>query len=579
MQVNAIGNITQILDSKSIKVLAGVAVGDVIKAQVVAKTDDGITLQLEDGRVINATTIDNLNAVEGKFVELMLKERRDGQVSFETVSSQTFSQEIDSNKIKNLLCSLNISVSANTFDIAEEMIKKQIPLTKENFQNIMSGLLKNPGLDVPKAVFMIANSLPIKEENISILKQYSEGKIQLGNQIKDLISMIGSIDEPQTINNIYKAVTESEGKIAEKAINSFAKALITQTEAKNFQLPISETDLKNDVIQTGKNSEGKANALNIKNQLLDNNLFESVKALIANKAAQMQKNEMQKVGVVKADLQNAEMQNTQNQNTEKLNFIKTNIANAIKNMDLDEFVKVVETMPKADIGVLKALIETKKNELAIFKADYDNIIDGKKVLLKEHFNRFYIDVKSEKLQEDINPGRLYDDLFSQLRAIKEALQTYSKAPELIDSINKTQDNIKFLNNFNQYNSFVQIPLNISGNYTTADLYVLKNKKKKIDPNNASLFLSLDMPNMGLTEVLVNVKGKNINLNFRMENQETAMFLKKNSGKLIDSLSARGYSFINVEATLLAKRTPIEERDKLLDRKDEKKYATSFDIKI
>lgn len=136
-----------------------------------------------------------------------------------------------------------------------------------------------------------------------------------------------------------------------------------------------------------------------------------------------------------------------------------------------------------------------------------------------------------------------------------------------------------------YNSFIQIPLNVWGQHTTGELYVLKNPskgKKKLDPKNMSVFLSLDMRNLGLVEVLLNMADRSISMVVRLENEETIEFLKNNSMTstytLYNMLSEKGYKLVDLKFKQIDERiNPLNASDHVHKSLKSKDY--SFDMRV
>lgn len=71
-----------------------------------------------------------------------------------------------------------------------------------------------------------------------------------------------------------------------------------------------------------------------------------------------------------------------------------------------------------------------------------------------------------------------------------------------------RSNVEFMNQINQVYTYVQLPLKLSGQNASGDLYVYTNKKKLNDPEaELTAFLHLDLDNLGSTDVSIRMKDK------------------------------------------------------------------------
>ena len=100
-----------------------------------------------------------------------------------------------------------------------------------------------------------------------------------------------------------------------------------------------------------------------------------------------------------------------------------------------------------------------------------------------------------------------------------------------------------MRNINQHSNYLQLPLIINGDTSTAKLYVFKEGKrnKQINPGDATIVIVLDLTNLGHLESMIRVKGKSVNLTFRVENKNIGAILKRNGDSLKKSLNEKGYS--------------------------------------
>ena len=102
--------------------------------------------------------------------------------------------------------------------------------------------------------------------------------------------------------------------------------------------------------------------------------------------------------------------------------------------------------------------------------------------------------------------------------------------------------MNFMNDVNQAFTYVQIPLKMSGQNASGDLYVYTNKKNLKDPEGElTAFLHLDMDNLGSTDVSVKMIKKNVKTDFFLKDDVSYRLLEENMPILKERLNKLGFS--------------------------------------
>jgi len=566
MNIQSINASVQILESNSIKQFPHEGIGDVLKAQVVGKSDSEVVLRLENGNVITASTEIPLDVQVGDTIQLQIKDKQDGKIMLETLKSNNgeIIKNSNTDQIRILINSMGITPNDNNISVVNEMMNKQMPLTRDNVQAVLKGITKFAELDIPKAVFMLANNIPFEEKNIKMLSQYQEGKIKLGNQIKTLVDLVDQIEDPKLLEEALQKLNKIDEGNKSKAIDSLVEKVIKSS------VNTSENNFKNDnkqvivpQIKIDENTQ-KTDKRNTEPFIIKQEQISLIKKVITDK-----------IDFLIKDLAS----NIQDNADVQINDIKK----AVMNMSDDQVNEVLKQMPKNEKETIIRMLETIVKKDDIFSIDKKEFINTKDIetLKKEinsHFQKHFINPLSDSLKDDLYITENYKELMGKLESIKDSISARTGTSEIQTLIGHTEENINFMRDISQYNAFVQIPLNIWGEETNGQLFVLKKDKRKIDPANASIFLSLDMPNIGLTEVFVRVQGKNVDCNFRMESENLVCFLKNNANKLVQALNSNGYKFISVNCSKIDKKTGIIEVEKNFEN-DNKGKKFSIDVKV
>lgn len=163
-------------------------------------------------------------------------------------------------------------------------------------------------------------------------------------------------------------------------------------------------------------------------------------------------------------------------------------------------------------------------------------------------------IKIDENSDTIDPVKLYKDLESSLQAIKSNMHQLPAAyrEAMTNIINNLESNINFINQLNNYSSYIQIPLSIFDRNTTGELYMLKkgSKSKKLDPTNLTVLISLDSDNVGRIDTLLSIDKKNVSTNFRLENSDVFEVLKENHKQLYMNLLEKGYRLVDFTYRLM-----------------------------
>ena len=173
-----------------------------------------------------------------------------------------------------------------------------------------------------------------------------------------------------------------------------------------------------------------------------------------------------------------------------------------------------------------------------------------KLLSSEPFKEILKDAMSQKWT--LPPEKVADkdaikNLYAKISVDMERLsQVASEAAKGGNPISQAADSIKnnvdFINQINQAYTYIQLPLKLSGQQATGDLYVYSNKKRKIGEDDVlSAFLHFDLNHLGSTDISVKMKNKKVSTDFYMTDDVSFELIQKNLPMLQAKLEKLGYS--------------------------------------
>ncbi|MCX7710390.1 MAG: flagellar hook-length control protein FliK [Clostridia bacterium] len=520
-------------------ILSRLNVGDVVRAQVLEIASNELILKLFDGSRIAASSLTEVDAKAGDFVNFTVKEKNDQKLLLETVKTpKMVDPDLD---VKKQLITLNLKPDELNLQIAKEMSKQNLPISKDLIDKAVDSLLKFKNLTPDKAVFLVANKVQVNENQISKLTSLVEGKIKIGAEIESLIKELSASSDPQISKNIEN-LKEFSAHFKDSA--QAEKAAPNEKQTPENLVKMINYELKE---LLPKLAEQLKQPLDLKQILLQ----------IEN--------------VIKAGNKNQE------DTDEKL-------LQALKSADLD-----IEKLPLDAKKEISLLIRELSSRLKQYhKADNSTAdVNGKETALEKDsvpkaLENSFVKVNKDAHPEDMNVHKLYKDLLSKIETIRENLQQNNTQNnrELMHKLDNLESNIKFISEINNFNSYVQIPLNMNNNNTTGELYVLKrdSRRKKIDPENATMFISLNTENMGQVDSLIGINKKNVSVNMRVEEQSIIDFVKQNHKALYERLQQKGYKLVDFKYRLIEEQASVLNINSLA-KKETESNRNSIDFRI
>jgi len=153
-------------------------------------------------------------------------------------------------------------------------------------------------------------------------------------------------------------------------------------------------------------------------------------------------------------------------------------------------------------------------------------------------------------KEDTDAGaRLRDareELFTRLALIEEAISRAAQPAraEMLVQTQKLMDHVRLLNSIEQF-VYMQLPVQLSEEKKTADLYVFKRKGgKRADPDNVNILLAIDLEFMGHWEALLNIKNKEVSIQMEVPGEAEKEHFNANTVLLHNMLNDAGFKLVS-----------------------------------
>ncbi len=499
--------------------------GSTIQGTVVSITDTSegkiATINVGDA-AISAKLQDGMGLREGQTLNFSVRSASSGNVSITPLYENT---SIDQSTLKALTAA-GIEVNNDSIQMVKDMMSASLPINKDALLEMNKSLNSFPNTSVTTLVEMKSLAIPIDQNNIQQYESYKNYEHQVTSTMENIIE-----EMPNAFSELLAAGKDTQAlDMYGSVLKLFGQEIGTLQEA-NEQGPISSSLMDADKVQVqdqtvsdqqvaikegvlteeGKEVAGKS-ALNepgLSDRFIDNlkNLGISDKAINAYNEA----------------LKEANGQD-----------ISDDPAKAQKLEDAQKALlkELSENFEKADLS--------DKAEAAAWK----NVFSGKEYtkLLKDNMSSQW-HLKPLEVGNKENVENLYQRLNNQAKGLTNAItQNLGAESKLAGLANNLSNNLDFMNQLNQMFQYVQLPLQMAGQNVHGDLYVYRNKHKKMsEDGSVSAALHLDMENLGSVDVYVKLLNSKVTTNFYVADDSVIELINDNIHILNERLNKRGYT--------------------------------------
>lgn len=526
--------------------------GQVFEGSVVSKDGEKVVISLDNGQNVSARLQGNISLSEGSSVFFQVKSNSGGSIELTPIPNQLSNNPT----ILNALDAAGLPASDKNLVMVDSMMKNSMSIDSNALMSMARQIARNPETDVSILVDMNRLRIPTTPEMVSQYENYLANQNAVLDSLSELSTNItesisnGSLNAEDALNlqtEIFQLMTgENAGE------NSPA---VGDTSGQLAQTPDELTD------QTGKTVSqeltGQAREIAIQEPTgqvalthdseFAGQLTEEVTGQITEEVSG------QSTGEIKGESREVIVREA-----------PETVSYALKDSGLSSLERELKALPDfekmhssyfdAD-GKLRP--DTDAKELArdivqYLKENSDalkknaDLLTGKSfsALMKNVYEQSFT-VKPEELMGKEHPMKeLYKNMTVRLNEVDQLLQkTIGEDNPASRTIHNVQDNVKFMDTLNQNYTYLQIPLRMSGQNATGQLYVYHNKRKGKSAENEELtaFLHFDMEHLGSTDIAVKLKNKKVDTRFYMDNDASYDLIEANLPILEARLNAKGYT--------------------------------------
>lgn len=501
--------------------------GNIFEGTVSSMKNGRVTLALSNGQQLSAR-------MEGK-VPLSI-----GQSMFFQVKSNDGTQiairpfVVDGNGVNyTLMTALNVAglaVDADHLSMVNRMMQEQMPIDRNSLQQMARLVSANPDIDVQTMVQLKKLGIPITPENAAQFENYLDDKQAITDQMENFIDELPQalqgealpVDQMRNMGEkILSVISEKLPDVPEQAASSVVTADAAGEILSEANLMQQETIEDTAVPDTAGTEAGQTEGTT--QMVLDENGQPVETGGVPVKELPVANQTPHTLGAVLSE----EQQNNLNA-----------LLGKVLGTDSTSYTK-----DSGVVEVLKDLQQILKDPLPVERESLGRLFASNefKSLVKDTMEQQWM-LTPEDLKEPDKIGKLYEKMEGQLTRLTEAMKASGQ-----ENANVTQlaadvrSNIEFMNQVNQAYTYVQIPLKMSGQNASGQLYVYTNKKALAEGDKElTAFLHLDMDHLGSTDVSVKMLNHKVNTKFYLENDGAYDLLMANIPILEEKLAKKGY---------------------------------------
>lgn len=528
---------------KLVSSIRDLTAGNIFEGTINSIQDGKVVLGLSNGTLINARLDASMQLLQGQSMFFQVKSNNG-----ETIAIRPYT--VDGNGVNltllNALNAAGLPVTDKYLNLANNMMHEQMPIDKNTMNQMARILMANPDMSVNTLVQMKKLNIPVTNEMVAQFENYVDDSSAVHKALDRFISelpatMAGKdmpVEQLKAFDSQLLTIIADgmEGQTQSVAVEP---GVLAETNTVMQQSPAAGEA----IVQQAVFADGNGNETSMQQTIVLEGTSQEVLAQQNNvqngetqQATSTQENVQQTVvteDVAKAETEHVSKEITQ-QNTTKENVLRliqsifgeTGIAAddspAVMLNKLSHFIMEGNTVSK---DALQSLFSSK---------------DMQQFLRDSLESQMYL--TPEEVADADKVKKLYERLESKTQRLESLLnQAGLQETPLAQTVTETRGNIEFMNQLNQAYTYVQIPLKMTGQNASGQLYVYTNKRDISDPDKElSAFLHLDMDNLGSTDVSVKMLRKKVDTKFYMETDEAFELVKAHMPELEERLRNKGF---------------------------------------
>ncbi len=503
--------------------------GNTIQGKVVSVTDgEGgekiATISVGDN-VINAKLSEGMGLREGQTLNFSVRSTGSSGVTITPLYENT---SIDQSTLKALTAA-GIEINNDTVQMVKDMMEAGLPIGKDALLEMNKNLSTYPNTSISTLVEMKSLGIPINDNNLVQFESYKNYEHQVTSAMEDIMNELPGAFSELTAAGNDKAALDLYGSVL-KLFSEGEGQGTSQTQAASEEVPLPNAAEAAQQQEAVNPESGQAQVQGEK-AIADGSQTQTANTVAnGNVLSESFIADLKNLGVPEEAIKNYE--------------------NALKELGKN---------PEGDNPAAQAKLEAAQKDLlkelsaAFEKSDitsdqtaqtWKNVFSNNDYtkLLKDNMSAQW-HLKPGEVEKKENVEQLYQRLGNQVKGLTNAIEQHLGAEsKLGQTANNLQNNLNFMDQLNQMFQYVQLPLQMAGQNVHGDLFVYKNKHKKVsEDGSVSAVLHLDMEHLGPLDVYVKMKDTKVSTNFYVADESILDLINDNIHILNERLEKRGYT--------------------------------------
>lgn len=488
--------------------------GNIFEGTVNSIQDGRVILGLSNGTTLSARLDANMQLVRGQSMFFQVKSNNG-----ETIAIRPYMADgIGGNPtLLNALKAANLPISERYLNMANSMMQEHMPIDKNSMSQMARILMANPDMSVNTLVQMKKLDIPITTEMVAQFENYMDDSNAVHKALDSFISEL-----PATMAG--KDMPIEQLKAFDSQLLSIIADGMEQSVSAGNEAGTAQTSMEANTVAVEQSAQNVSSSQNTGAEVItgaENTVSAEQMAMVEDGA---------EAGQVTT---NASPAANVNPSTEKVLQLLHNL-----------FGDTGITAEDSSASLLNKLSSFILNGENVSKEALNELFSSKDMqqfLRAELENQMYL--KPEDVADGDKVKKLYERLESKTQSLESLLMNAGlKDTPLAQTVANVQGNVDFMNQLNQTYTYVQIPLKMSGQNASGQLYVYTNKKDLADPErDLTAFLHLDMDNLGSTDVSVRMHRKDVDTKFYMDSDESYALVKAHMPELEERLRNKGFN--------------------------------------
>lgn len=499
--------------------------GNIFEGTVSSMKNGRVTLALSSGQQISARIEGKVQLSLGQSMFFQVKSNDGSQIAIRPFSVEGTGANYT---LLQALSAAGVPAESDYLSMVNRMMEEQMPIDRNSIQQMARMVNAHPEIDVQTLVQLNKLGITIDEQNAAQFENYLDDKQAITNEFDQLIEEL-----PQAL--------ESESLSPQQMRSFGSEFLLALTDG------LEDVPLQNDgfTLQEMPTESVAENA--IEKNIIDGNSLEK-SALLENGELLQTTEDGEAVAQETAVEQSVQQSESYSATPHTLGALMDGKQLQNLNSMLGELLGTDATRYTKDSGVvevLKDIQQVLKDSLPIEREQIGKIFSSKEFV---HMVKDTMQQQWTLQPQDLEAygtdkvAKLYDRMNSQLEKITEALKSIGQEnTSFAQTAADIQGNVEFMNQINQAYTYVQIPLQMSGQNASAELFVYTNKKALAEGDRElTAFLHLDLDHLGATDVSVKMKNKQVSTNFYLDDDASYELISLNIERLEKRLQEKGY---------------------------------------